>query len=108
MKIVTNGGLATAMTVANQWVLPFTMPDPMKGDVDVLCANNSSSGCKVKIAVLPAGVSEVETRFIVEPNYGIEGDGHLGHLGLKVGGGETVAIWSDKSTVSIRVQGDLK
>lgn len=29
MKIVTNGGLATAMTVANQWVLPFTMPDPM-------------------------------------------------------------------------------
>lgn len=116
---MANGTLGAIKTTLNTYTQVYkTTTGIMYATISVNCVNTGSEQAGVRIAIIPisycadANASTIETAMTAHPEYFIEygallsaNGGVLERTCIPVSADERVVVWSDKSTVSVRVFG---
>jgi hypothetical protein len=102
-----NGCFGTAKPLANTKTTIFTVPAGKVSTVNINVANAADIPASVNLYIgpSPAQGAEWDARYCVEPGTLVQGRGVLHRTGFAMSAGESLAVVTDGTSISVRADG---
>ena len=99
------GYLGKTKLAANMNTAVYSVPAGKFTTANVAMCNIGDASAKIRLAIVDGAVAALAEEDYIEYGVDIPAGGVLERTGLTLSAGETVVVWADKGSVTVRVHG---
>lgn len=103
---MASGTLGTAAPAANTWTSVYECPTGKVATINIRCVNiDTTNTILIRVAITPT-IGPALDQYLIEPkDYVMNGGEVLEDIGIVIGPGDKVNVYTNVATLAVRVHG---